>query len=256
MTAMLQLDGVTKVYSGGLLRRRNDFVAVDGVSLDVCEGDTIGLVGESGCGKTTTAWMVAGLTRPSSGSVVLDGTNLSSRNRSRATRRQIQMVFQDPRSSLNPRMRIGTLLGEALRVHRIVPRDRIRHRVAELLETVGLPERVVRAFPGELSGGQRQRASIARALAVEPRVLIADEAVSALDVSVQVTIMNLLRDLNERNGLTIIFISHDLAVVRQVCDRVAVMNAGHLVETGVTQEVFSSPQDPYTRRLIDSIPRF
>ena len=228
--------------------------AVDGVDLALHRGETLGLVGESGCGKSTLSKCAAGLLVPTSGVVRYEGRALDGAP-DKSQRRLVQMVFQDPYSSLNPRMTVGQTLAEVLRYHRIVPRDRVRARVAELVELVGLPSRAVDQLPRSFSGGQRQRIGIARALALEPRVLIADEPVSALDVSVQANVINLLLDLKATLGLSMLFVSHNMAVVRQISDRIAVMHDGVVVEEGATAQVFEDPQDDYTRLLLASVPR-
>jgi oligopeptide/dipeptide ABC transporter ATP-binding protein len=228
--------------------------AVDGVSLSLREGETLGLVGESGCGKSTLSRTIMGLYVPTAGEVRYAGATLSN-GPSRAQRRHVQMVFQDPYSSLNPRMSVGQMLTELLRYHKIVPSGQIGQRCRELMELVGLPQEALGRRPRQFSGGQRQRVGIARALALEPKVLIADEAVSALDVSVQATIINLLIDLKNELDLSMVFVSHNMAVVRQVSDRVAVMYRGRIVETGPTDGVFGAPQHPYTKLLLSSVPR-
>jgi ABC-type oligopeptide transport system ATPase subunit len=228
--------------------------AVDGVSFSLTQGETLGLVGESGCGKSTLGRAVMGLYEPTSGEVRYQGSVIEGLP-TREQRRQVQMVFQDPYSSLNPRLTVGQMLAELLRYHQIVPRHQVDQRMRELMDLVGLPEDALGRRPRQFSGGQRQRVGIARALALEPRVLIADEAVSALDVSVQATIINLLVDLKATLDLSMIFVSHNMAVVRQVSDRVAVMYRGRIVETGSTQQVFQEPSHPYTRLLLSSVPR-
>jgi oligopeptide/dipeptide ABC transporter ATP-binding protein len=228
--------------------------AVDGVDLDIRQGEALALVGESGSGKSTLALALAGLRPVSSGEIRLGGRRLPAR-RSRADTRRIQMVFQDPYSSLNPRLTVGSVLRELLRVHHVVPRDQVDARSAELLTLVGLSEEALSSHPGQFSGGQRQRVAIARALALRPDLLVADEPVSSLDVSVQATILNLLRDLRAELGLTLLLSSHNLAVVRHLCDRVAVMYLGRVVEVGPTEQLFASPRHPYTRALLAAIPR-
>jgi ABC-type glutathione transport system ATPase component len=228
--------------------------AVDGVSLSLREGETLGLVGESGCGKSTLSRTIMGLYAPTAGEIRYAGTSLSG-GPSRAQRRHVQMVFQDPYSSLNPRMSVGQMLTELLRYHKIVPSAETGNRCRELMDLVGLPQQALGRRPRQFSGGQRQRIGIARALALEPKVLIADEAVSALDVSVQATIINLLIDLKTELDLSMVFVSHNMAVVRQVSDRVAVMYRGRIVETGPTDAVFGAPSHPYTKLLIGSVPR-
>lgn len=229
--------------------------AVDGISFEAERGESIGIVGESGCGKSTLAKAITGLVPVASGSIRLDGEELTGR-RDRATTRRIQMVFQDPSSSLNPSLTVEDMLTELLRVHRIVPRDKIADRCAELMELVELPRSMLKSRPRRMSGGQRQRVGIARALALEPEVLIADECVAALDVSVQAPVLNLLNSLREELGLTLMFISHDLAVVRYVSDRVIVMYLGTAMEDRPTEELFNDPRHPYTRALMAAAPKF
>jgi oligopeptide transport system ATP-binding protein len=230
--------------------------AVDGVSLTIAEGETLGLVGESGCGKTTLARIVAGLLAPTGGSVVLGGEALRGGGLAarRARARLVQMVFQDPFGSLNPRLRVGRIVGEPLAVHGLGTAAERRVRVLALLDQVGLPASAADRYPHELSGGQRQRVAIARALALEPRLIICDEPVSALDVSIQAQVLNLLRDLQARLGVAYLFISHDLGVVRYVCDRVAVMYRGRIVESGPSADIIGAPLHPYTRALVAAIP--
>ncbi len=230
--------------------------AVDGVSLAIAAGETLGLVGESGCGKSTLGRLVLRLIEPTAGDVLFEGRSLRGLGGDdlRAVRRAMQIVFQDPYGSLNPRLRVADIVGEGLLVHRIGTREERRERVRALLALVGLPQDAGDRYPHEFSGGQRQRIGIARALAVEPRFIVADEAVSALDVSIQAQILNLLQDLKRRLGLTLLFISHDLRVVEHLSDRVAIMYLGKLVEVGTRQEVYDDPRHPYTRTLLAAVP--
>ncbi len=230
--------------------------AVDGVSLSIQPGGILGLVGESGCGKSTLARIIVGLLDPSRGEVEWQGSPLAalSRDARRSYRRGVQMVFQDAHSSLNPRKRIRTILREAVSAAGL-PAPEVGPRIARLMHQVGLDPQLLSRYSHELSGGQRQRIGIARALAMQPSLLVADEPVSSLDVSLQGQIINLLRELNETLGLSIILISHDLAVVARVCDRIAVMYAGRVVETGSPDEVLTAPRHPYTRALLDAVPR-
>jgi len=247
----------------GVFRRLTGWVrAVDGVTFSIREGETLGLVGESGCGKSSTGRCILRVYAPSAGEIVYRGTNgktvdLASIDESalRPFRREIRMVFQDPYSSLNPRMTLLDIVGEPLKVHRIASGRQLEERVAWLLRRVGLRPEYMRRYPHAFSGGERQRVGIARALALEPRLVVADEAVSALDVSVRAQILNLLQDLQREFNLTYLFIAHDLSVVEYLCDRVAVMYVGKLVEVASTAELYARPKHPYTEALLSAVPK-
>ncbi|TPL19502.1 ABC transporter ATP-binding protein [Mesorhizobium sp. B2-4-10] len=241
---------------GGFFGRVNRRVhAVEGVSFSIAPNETLALVGESGCGKSTTAKALAGLV-PYTGDIVIGGRNLSGlgRDERKAVRRDVQMIFQDPYASLDPRMRVGDLVAEPLVIHGVASKEERRERVAALFERVGLSAGQMELYPHEFSGGQRQRVCIARALALRPKLIIADESVSALDVSVQARVLDLLKELQREFGVAYLFISHDMAVVENISDRVAVMYLGQIVEMGTRDQVFSNPRHPYTRRLIEAVP--
>ena len=246
------------VTAGILFQRKvADIKAVDDVSFFVKRGETLGLVGESGCGKTTTGRCILQLYRPSAGSILFEGRNLCimKGRELRGMRRQMQVIFQDPYSSLNPRMTAGNIIGEPLIVHSLSKgKQNYRERVGELLEVVGLNRGMADRFPHEFSGGQRQRIGVARALAVNPQFIVCDEPVSALDVSIQAQIVNLLEDLQEQFNLTYLFIAHDLSVVRHISDRVAVMYLGHIVEIADRTEIYANPLHPYTKALLSAVP--
>ncbi|MEO0750670.1 MAG: ABC transporter ATP-binding protein [Pseudomonadota bacterium] len=257
---LLEVKGVTKTFlekSSLIPSRRTYFTAVDNLSIDIKDGEVFGLVGESGSGKSTVARMIGTLYKVDGGSILFDGEDVTQMDASGLDRyrRQIQMIFQDPFSSLNPRMKVGDIVAEPLRHHNLLPASEVPARVRELLDRVGLASDAFNKFPHEFSGGQRQRISIARALATQPRFLICDEPTSALDVSIQAQILNILKDLQEHLGLTMLFISHDLPVVRQMCNRVGVMKQGQLVEVQETEALFAAPSHPYTQELLGLMPR-
>ena len=245
-----------KVYFNQGQRRRGIVKAVDGVTLDIFHGETVGLVGESGCGKSTLGRAILRLTEPTSGKVLYRNRDLAglSKREMRQHRRYLQIVFQDPYASLNPRMTVGQIVGEPLDTFRLAKGREAELRVQQLLETVGLSKRFIRRYPHEFSGGQRQRIGIARALAVDPEFIVADEPISALDVSIQAQIMNLLERLQREKNLTYLFIAHDLRAIRHVSDRVAVMYLGRLVEVAEAKTIYSDPLMPYTKALISAVP--
>jgi oligopeptide transport system ATP-binding protein len=245
------------VTSGTIISRKvGDIKAVDDISFDIKRGETLGLVGESGCGKSTTGRAVLQLYRPTAGEVIFKGRDLTKlgSGQLRAIRRQMQIIFQDPYASLNPRMSVGSIIAEPLIIHNLAKGKERRERVQELMKVVGLNPYYANRYPHEFSGGQRQRIGIARALAVEPEFIVCDEPVSALDVSIQAQIINLLEDLQERFGLTYLFIAHDLSVVRHISDRVAVMYLGKMVELTDRDELYSNPLHPYTKALLSAVP--
>jgi oligopeptide transport system ATP-binding protein len=256
--ALLDVRNLVKEFTRkqGLFRAPSVVRAVDGVTFSIEAGETFGLVGESGSGKTTTGRCILRLIEPSSGAVEFKGENVLAfdRTRMRQARRDMQIVFQDPYSSLNPRMRAGTIVEEPLVIHHVGSRAERQARVAELFQLVGLEPAQRTRYPHEFSGGQRQRIGLARALALNPSLVIADEPVSALDVSVQAQVINLLMDLQARLNLTYLFIAHDLRLVRHICERVAVMYRGRIVEMGTTESLFATPAHPYTRALLSAIP--
>ncbi|PPJ49109.1 ABC transporter ATP-binding protein [Rhizobium sp. KAs_5_22] len=257
---LISTDQLTKYYrmSAGFFGSRDKVIrAVDGVSLEIYERETFALVGESGCGKTTLGRAMLRLVERTAGSINYRGQDLHSLDEGsmRALRKKLQIVFQDPFASLNPRMRVKDILAEPLRAHAYGTEAKIEERCQELLEVVGLRPHLMRHYPHQFSGGQRQRIGIARALANNPEFVVCDEAVSALDVSIQAQVLNLLRDLQEQLKLTYLFITHDLSVVRQFADRIGVMFLGRLVEVGTTEEIFANPRHPYTMFLISAVPR-
>jgi oligopeptide transport system ATP-binding protein len=256
---LLEVTDLVKHYAvrGGVLRRRVGTVhAVDGVSFSLATGETLGLVGESGCGKSTVARSVLRLIEPSSGAIRLDGTDITRLGKTalRPHRRSMQIVFQDPFASLNPRMTAGDIVGEPLEVHGLATGQRKRDRVGELFEQVGLRPDQMKNYPHQFSGGQRQRICIARALSLGPKLIVCDEPVSALDVSIQAQVINLLIDLQRQHGFSYLFIAHDLAVVAHISHRVAVMYLGRIVEIAEKRELFANPRHPYTQALLASVP--
>ncbi len=257
---LLRVQNLVKQFpiTGGILGRVVDRVhAVDGVSFDLAAGETLGVVGESGCGKSTTGRCILRLIEPTAGEVWFEGKNVTqaSKEELRALARDMQIIFQDPYASLNPRMSVAAIIGEALTIHKLTktPQE-YEARIVQLLETVGLNADHMRRYPHEFSGGQRQRIGIARALAVNPKLIVCDEAVSALDVSIQAQVINLLEDLQEQFSLTYIFIAHDLSVVEHISDRVAVMYLGRIVEIAPAQALYTDPKHPYTEALLSAVP--
>ncbi|GIW15761.1 MAG: ABC transporter ATP-binding protein [Tepidiforma sp.] len=257
---LVKVEGL-KVYfpvTSGIIFQRKvaDVRAVDGISFEIRRGETLGLVGESGCGKSTTGKAILQLTRPTEGSVIFDGTDLTKvkGGELRRFRRRMQMIFQDPYASLNPRMSVGSIISEPLTIHKLASGKEKKERVQQLLQTVGLNPYFANRFPHEFSGGQRQRIGIARALAVQPDFIVCDEPVSALDVSIQAQIINLLQDLQDQFGLTYLFIAHDLSVVRHISDRVGVMYLGHMMELTDRDSIFENPLHPYTKALLSAVP--
>lgn len=250
-------DLVRHYGGGGVLKPGDTIQAVDGVSLELREGETLGLVGESGSGKSTLARLLLRLETPTAGQVTFMGTDLAElkRHELQEFRHQVQIVFQDPFGSLNPRQTVGNMLREILGVHGLASGEAASRRVVQLLELVGLDPSAAGRYPHQFSGGQRQRVGIARALSVEPKIIIADEPVSALDVSVQAQVLNLFMELRDRLGLAYLFITHDLAVVRQISDRIAVMRAGRIVEIAASEDLFAGPRHPYTQALLGAVPR-
>ena len=258
---LLEVRGLKKYFpiTAGVVIQRTiaEVKAVDGISFDIRKGETLGLVGESGCGKTTTGRCILQLDRPSEGAIIFDGVNLVDLDQRELSpyRQKIQVIFQDPYSSLNPRLKIGTIIGEPMKVHKIEPDvNKRRKRVSELLSICGLDPRFADRYPHEMSGGQRQRVGIARALSLNPQFIICDEAVSALDVSIQAQVINLLEDLRDEFHLTYLFIAHDLSVVRHLCHRVAVMYLGKIVEFAECDELYDNPLHPYTQLLLSAVP--
>ena len=255
---ILSVKNISKIYesSGGGFGRKNKVSALDGVSFNLVQGETLGIVGESGCGKSTLGRIISRLDSPTSGEIIYKGNDIAKKSLAamRPLRKEIQFIFQDPYASLNPRRQIGAIIEEPMRIHG-VSKDERRARAHELLEKVGLDKNSYEKYPHEFSGGQRQRVVIARALTLKPELIIADEPVSALDVSIQAQVLNLFKELQDEMKLTYVFVAHDLGVVRHISDRIAVMYLGKIVELGSVEEIYNNPQHPYTKALLSANPR-
>ena len=255
---ILSVKNISKIYesSGGGFGRKNKVSALDGVSFNLAQGETLGIVGESGCGKSTLGRIISRLDSPTSGEIIYKGNDIAKQSLAamRPLRKEIQFIFQDPYASLNPRRQIGAIIEEPMRIHG-VSKDERRARAHELLEKVGLDKNSYEKYPHEFSGGQRQRVVIARALTLKPELIIADEPVSALDVSIQAQVLNLFKELQDEMKLTYVFVAHDLGVVRHISDRIAVMYLGKIVELGSVEEIYNNPQHPYTKALLSANPR-
>ena len=255
---ILSVKNISKIYesSGGGFGRKNKVSALDGVSFNLAQGETLGIVGESGCGKSTLGRIISRLDSPTSGEIIYKGNDIAKKTLAamRPLRKESQFIFQDPYASLNPRRQIGAIIEEPMRIHG-VSKDERRARAHELLEKVGLDKNSYEKYPHEFSGGQRQRVVIARALTLKPELIIADEPVSALDVSIQAQVLNLFKELQDEMKLTYVFVAHDLGVVRHISDRIAVMYLGKIVELGTVEEIYNNPQHPYTKALLSANPR-